>query len=295
MAPGQGAPSQVGSRPTAARVSSNAELEQQLTPLRGLAHDLVTRGMPSALAGEQLAEIVAEYGNQVLVSEYDARLALLEQLLQRITGAPLLLPGEPLLGTYVIAGPSGSGKSTLIAHLAFTAVQQGQSDIVLVNTESERIGAAAQMDALGKVFGCEVAHAYTAQELRDMHAQCGPHTLLLVEVAGGALMTAEARLRNAWTWRLPFSRYVVCVPATGQCEDIQEVLAGARQITSDPAAVLAKVSETRNALPVLGALASARQPVAMVVPGPNLADPSPPPELAAVARAALGAVKRPGK
>jgi flagellar biosynthesis GTPase FlhF len=258
--------------------------------------------MPSVLAGELLAEIVAEYGNQVLVSEYDARLALLEQLLQRVSGAPLLKPGEPMLGAYIIAGPSGSGKSTLIAHLALAAAQQGQSDIVLVNTESERIGAAAQMDALGKVFGCEVAHVYTAQELRDIHAQCGPHTLLLVEAAGlppiqpmaapmvaGAAMTAEARLRNAWTWRLPFSRYVVCVPATAQCEDIQELLAGAKQITSDPAAVLAKVSETRNALPALGALASARQPVAMVVPGPNLADPTPPPDLAAVARAALGA------
>ena len=278
-----------GSALVAQRLQANGDLEQQLSPLRGLSRELVARGMPAALVGELLAEIVAEFGNQVLASEHDARLALVEQLLLRITGEPLVADSM-LAGPYVISGPAGSGKTVLIAHLALAALQQGQEDVVLVNTEAERIGAAAQMNALGEVFGCTVEHAYTSQELRALHGRCRPGALLLIEAAGWSPCGDTARERNAWTWQVPMARHVVCVPATAQGEDLTELLTAARTVRNPIVGALCKTSDTRNALPALSALAMLRQPVGMVVPGPNLTDPAPAPDLAMIARTALGVV-----
>lgn len=266
-------------------------LEQYLAPLRGLSRDLVARGMPQALVGELLSEIVVEFGNQVLASEQDARMALAEQLLLRIAGVPLVRPDLPLVGSYVVSGPSGAGKSVLLAHLALAAAQRGQTDVTLVNTEGERIGAAAQLNALGGVFGYRVEHAYTPQELHALQASCTPDTLLLVEAAGWSPSNRD-RQRSAWAWQLPGATNVVCVPATAQGEDVQELLAAVRQAVRSPLATLCKTEETRNALPALSALAGLRQPVGMVVPGPNLMQAPPPIDLAVVVRTALSVVSR---
>ena len=273
-------------RPTAPRT---ADLEQRLAPLRGISRELVGRGMPGPLVAELMAEIVAEYGQQVLASERDARLAFVEQLLLRIPSAPLVPEGTPLKGAYLVTGPAGSGKSVLIAHLALLAARQGQSNVVLVNTESARIGAAAQANALGAVFSYEVEHVYTPQELRELRSRRGARTVLLIETAGWSPRD-EAAGSTPWKWQLPGTQVVVCVPATAQAEDLSAVLTTTQEKTSGAAAALCKTSETRNVLPALGALALARQPLGLVTGGPNLADPTPAPDLGELARAALGVV-----
>lgn len=265
------------------------DLEQRLAPLRGVSRELVSRGMPPALVSELLAEIVAEFGNQVLESERSARLALVEQLLLRIPIVPLTSPGAALKGAYLVTGPAGSGKSVFMAHLALMAAQQGQSDVVLVNTESSRIGAAAQMNALGAVFGYDVEHIYTPQELRQLATRRGT-AALLVETPGWSPRDGADEQRRPWRWQMPGSRVVVCVPATSQPDDLQALLSITREHTESTLAALCKTSETRNVLPALGALALARQPVGMVVPGPNLVEHTHPLDLAEVARAALGVV-----
>jgi flagellar biosynthesis GTPase FlhF len=276
-----------GARPAPA----TGGLEQYLAPLRGLSRDLVARGMPTTLVSELLSEIVAEFGNQVLASEQDARMALVEQILLRIAGTPLVRAGMPLVGSYVVSGPAGSGKSVLISHLALAAAQRGQTDVLLVNTEGERIGAAAQMSALGAVFGYRVEHAYTPQELHALQAQCTTDTLLLVEAAGW-LPSNNERQRAAWTWQLPGATNLVCVPATAQREDLEEFLTAVRQAVRSPLATLCKTDETRNTLPAISALAGVRQQVSMVVPGPNLVQAPASIELAKVVRTALSVVSR---
>jgi flagellar biosynthesis protein FlhF len=248
--------------------------------------------MTSSLVAELLSEIVSEYGNQVLASEHDARLALVEQILLRIGGVPLVRPEAPLVGTYLVSGPAGSGKSVLLSHLALAAARQGQTDVVLVNTEDERIGAAAQMNALGTVFGYRVAHLYTLQEMHALHAQNRPDTLLLVEGGSWSSLGDTGRQRNAWGWQLPTATSVFCLPATAHGEDLEDLLATARQSARSPLVALTKTMETRNALPAVSVLAAARQQVNMVVPGPNLLQATGSLDLSTVVRAALSVVTR---
>lgn len=279
-----------GQTPAATKAGATAhQMEQHLAPLRGISRELVSRGMPAALVAELLSEIVVEYGNQVLVSERDARLALVEQLLLRIPSAPFSVAEAPLTGSIVVTGPAGSGKSVFIAHLALAAARAGQREVVLVNTAGERIGAAAQMNALGQVFGYNVEHAYLPQELRALRSRLDAGALLLVETAGWSPCDGAESARP-WRWQLPGATVAVCVPATGQADDLHAVLAATREAASSAVAALCKTSETRNVLPALGALAMQRQPLGMIVPGPNLAAATGPVDLAGVARTALGVV-----
>ena len=279
-----------GARRDAPRGGAAQQMEQHLAPLRGISRELVSRGMPATLAAELLSEIVVEYGNQVLASERDARLALVEQLLERIPSAPFGgAEGAPLTGSILVTGPAGAGKSVFIAYLALAAAQAGRRDVVLVNTAGERIGAAAQMNALGQVFGYAVEHAYLPQELRALRERLGSGALLLVETAGWSPREGAESARP-WRWQLPGATVAVCVPATGQADDLLAMLSATREAANDAVAALCKTSETRNVLPALGALAMQRQPLGMIVPGPNLAAEAAPLELIEVARSALGVV-----
>lgn len=275
-----------------ARISAG-HVEERLAPLRTIARELTARGMPTGLVSELLAEIVAEFGNQVLESERHARLAVVEQLLARIPLRPLMADGAPPRGMYLITGPSGSGKSVLIAHLAHAAARQGLTGVVLVNTESSRIGAAAQMNALGVVFGYDVEHMYMPQELRRLASSRGPDALILVEAAGWSPRDDTIQTTSAatpWKWRVSGATVVICVPATAQGDDLRAILTTTREKAANIVAVLSKTDETRNVLPALGALALSRQPLGMVVPGPDLMASVNPPDLGSVARSALGVV-----
>ena len=267
------------------------DMEQQLAPLRGISKELVARGMPAPLVSDLLATIVAEYGQPVLESERDARFAIVEELLARCPETPLIPENDLLTGLVLVTGPAGSGKSVLISHLALAAARAGQRDVILVNSESGRIGAAAQMNAIGDVFGYPVEHVYSPQDLRVVRNRASKDTLILVETAGWMppLPGSDAQA-TPWRWRMPGAKVVVCVPATGQATDLNDILAATKEAAPDSVAVLTKSDQTRNVLPALGALAMNRQAVGMVMPGPDLADESPLRLLGDVARSALGVV-----
>ena len=274
--------------PAAKNPVVSADWEQQLAPLRSLSRELVGRGLPAKLVTELIAEIVAEYGNQVLESEQDARWALAEQVLLRIAGDPLIPSTGSVNGCYIVAGPTGSGRSLLVATIAMAAAKRGQTDIMLVNTEVNRIGAAAQMDALGKVFNCRVAHAYTADELRELQGACKARTLLLAQAAGWSPNNDTELHESALTWPLHGAKKILCLPATGQCDDLLSYLTSAKQATKNLLAALSRIGETRNVLPSIGALASARQPVGTILHSQNLTQQAVAPSLATVVRTVLG-------
>ena len=269
--------------------------ETQLAPLRALSRELVGRGLPAGLVTELIAEIVGEYGNQVLESEQDARWALVEQILLRTSGDPLIPATGPIGGSYVIAGPTGSGRSVLVAAIGLAAVKRGQTDMLLVNTEVDRIGATAQMDALGKVFNCRVAHAYSPDELRDLHSSCSGRTLLLAQASGWAPTTmrscTKAPSRGHCTAR---KRCCVCRPRrkARTCSSFSP-----RHDTFDeePACRALAHGQTRNVLPSIGALACAREPVGMIVRGQSLTQQAVAPSLATIVRTALGVTLSPRK
>ena len=114
--------------------------------------------------------------------------------------------------------------------------------------------------------------------------------LLLIEAAGWSPSGGVDRQRNAWSWQLPNVKNVICLPATAQTDDLVELLGSANQMARAPLAALCKAGETRNLLPVVSALAAQRQPVGMVVSGPNLLEPLPVMDLPQIVRSAVGAL-----
>ncbi len=267
--------------------------EQGVNPLRVISRELVARGMAAPLVADLLAETVAEYGGQVLTNERAARLALVDILLSRIPRVSLLpstpIPSReetlaPLLGTFLVTGPAGAGKSALIARLALWAARAGQRDVTLVNTQGGRIGAAAQATALGAVFEYPVEHLYSPVELRALLKRRRRDALRLVELPAWSPSQDPAELEG---WLAVAGTVVICVPATGQGDDIHAALAAVRRAAPDTVAVLCKTSEMGNVVPALGALTALRQPVGLVAPGPNLADAAPAPDFAAIVTAAV--------
>ena len=231
--------------------------------LKAFAVELGQRGMPSSLATTLLSETVTQYGAAALARPRDLRLAFIEQLLARIPMLPLLGDGTTLAGTYVVTGAPGSGKSALVARLAREAGRQGQQNVLLVNGQERRLGAAAAMEAIGAAFGLPVAHAYSPAELREAIEAHG--------AAGVVLIEADSILPHAsvtWPWGGIAATTLVCIPATGQGDDVRALITRAADLGPARVAILTMSDLTQNAVPALSMLAHTTCSVGLVATDP---------------------------
>ena len=252
-----------------------------LLTLKAFAVELGQRGMPSILASALLSETVTQYGAAALARPRDLRLAFIEQLLARIPMLPLLGEGTTLAGTYVVTGAPGSGKSALIARLAREAGRQGQQNVLLVNGQERRLGAAAAMEAIGAAFDLPVAHAYSPAELRTAIEQHGAPGVVLVE-ADSILPHASV----AWPWSGIAATTLVCIPARGQGDDVRALITRAADLGPARVAIRTMVDLTQNAIPALSMLAHTTCSVGLVTS--DLFSRQEPPTLDDVTRRALG-------
>ena len=249
--------------------------------LKAFAVELGQRGMPSALATTLLSETVTQYGAAALARPRDLRLAFIEQLLARIPMLPLLGDGTTLAGTYVVTGAPGSGKSALIARLAREVGRQGQHSVLLVNGQERRLGAAAAMEAIGAAFGLPVAHAYSLAELREAIEAHGTPGVVLIE--------ADSTLPHAsitWPWGGIAATTLVCIPATGQGDDVRALITRAADLGPARVAILTMTDLTQNAVPALSMLAYTTCSVGLVATDPFAQQGTP--ALDEVTRRALG-------
>src|SRR2546428_12539060 len=80
-------------------------------------------------------------------------------------------------------GPPGDGKTTTIAKLAAQARRAGHR-VLLVGTDTYRIGAAAELERYGQALGAEVRRATDPAELTRVLRDRGRADLVLVDTAG---------------------------------------------------------------------------------------------------------------
>ena len=88
-------------------------------------------------------------------------------------------------GVVSLVGPTGVGKTTTIAKLAARFAQiHGADEVVLISTDSFRIGGFEQLTTYGRIIGCQVKLANDAEALDALLQQFSQKKLILIDTAG---------------------------------------------------------------------------------------------------------------
>jgi flagellar biosynthesis protein FlhF len=165
-------------------------LEQQLT---GLAwNDLKKNNPLRAKLIKQLLELGfgPELANQVIQSSEgqsdDYRKAWQMTLSSLAEKLPIQDDDVALSGGVVaLVGATGVGKTTTIAKLAARyALRHGRNSIVLITTDTYRIGALEQLRTYGRILGIPVKIAHNKKQLQDLLKMLSEKKLVLIDTAG---------------------------------------------------------------------------------------------------------------
>lgn len=182
--------------------SGQFDLQQAVGDLRGL---LETR-MDEMLWGQQVqrAPVVLSVFQRLLGMGFSTRLlrAMLKhlpaQLSERaaldwcrnelIKHLPVDADDERALSAgavVALVGPTGVGKTTTIAKLAARCVRRlGAGNVVLLTTDTYRIGAHEQLRIYGRMMGVPVHVAEGAAQLAALVREAGPEKLVLIDNIG---------------------------------------------------------------------------------------------------------------
>lgn len=151
---------------------------QQARPLHGYLIDkLVRMGITPSLAEQVVSYAPAQ------CEERDAWVFLLKLLANRLHTTQNDILGKG--GVVALMGPTGTGKTTTIAKLAAQYAQRhGANQVALITIDSYRIAAYEQLATYGKIIGCTVKKAASAEELSDLLHQFRNKGLVLIDTAG---------------------------------------------------------------------------------------------------------------
>jgi flagellar biosynthesis protein FlhF len=179
-------------------------------------------------------------------------------------------PDAPVVD--VVVGPPGDGKTAVVAKLALAARRAGVR-VGLVGADTHRIGAAAELEAVGRVLGVRVAHAVDAGALAAAVAQMADLDRVLVDTSGaGPRQTARlaelVALAEAAGGR---ARRTLVVAATTASEVVAGVL-GAFAPLAPGAAVVTK-ADIASPSTVTSQISGHGVIVAGVSSGPRVVDP----------------------
>lgn len=142
-----------------------------------LINRLVALGLTDHMA-DQIAGFIPPQQNEQDAWE-QAKIFITQQL--NTTNNEIIHHG----GVISLVGPTGVGKTTTIAKLAARFAQiHGASEVVLISTDSFRIGGFEQLTTYGRIIGCEVKLATDADALDALLQQYGHKKLVLIDTAG---------------------------------------------------------------------------------------------------------------
>ncbi|WP_448552085.1 flagellar biosynthesis protein FlhF [Thalassotalea montiporae] len=175
----------------------------QKDPNRAMLIDRLT----SLGLNEQLADQIAGFVPTHLDEEQSWQSAL--QLLSsqvNTTNNDIIHRG----GVVSLVGPTGVGKTTTLAKLAARFAQvHGADSILLISTDTYRIGGFEQLETYGKIIGCPVKLAKDSDALEQLIQQYSSKKLILIDTAGmgqrdmrlaenlsGLVANSRIRIRN---------------------------------------------------------------------------------------------------
>jgi flagellar biosynthesis protein FlhF len=138
-----------------------------------------------------------------IVGQLDERVDLAQGRRFAIAGLSqyLLVTGDRWLdtgGRVAFVGATGVGKTTMLAKLAVRWIlRHGTGDLALVASDTVRIGAQDQMQALGQLLGVPVHVPERFEALPELLSRLGRYRLVLIDTPGSSLRDAQLSTRLA--------------------------------------------------------------------------------------------------
>ncbi len=136
-----------------------------------------------------------------IVGQLDERVDLTQGRRFAIAGLSqyLLVTGDRWLetgGRVAFVGATGVGKTTVLAKLAVRWIlRHGPKDLALVASDTVRIGAQDQMQALGQLLGVPVHVPDRFEALPELLTRLERHRLVLIDTPGSSLRDAQLGVR----------------------------------------------------------------------------------------------------
>ncbi len=176
-------------------------------------------------------------------------------------------------GVVSLLGPTGVGKTTTIAKLAARfALRHGRRNIVLVTTDSYRIGAHEQIRTYGRILGVPVQIANDGDELRAVLNHTSDTKLTLIDTAGVSQRDVRLgeQLATLAVEGMPIKNYLV-LSATGQMS-LQEDVIDAFSKIGLHGCMLTKIDEASSLGEILSVLIQSELPLAYISDGQKVPD-----------------------
>jgi flagellar biosynthesis protein FlhF len=208
-----------------------------------------------------------------IVGQLDARVDLTQGRRFAIAGLSqyLLVTGDRWLesgGRVAFVGATGVGKTTLLAKLAVRWIlRHGTRDLALVASDTVRIGAQDQMQALGQLLGVPVHVPERFEALPELVSRLERHRLVLIDTPGSSLRDAQLAARLAVLANCASKLETALVlAASTQAGALEEAVQ--RFKPANPACcLLTKVDEAASLGGALSVLIRARLPLAYTSDG----------------------------
>lgn len=164
-----------------------APVEPQSAPPRGLdrvLHEMLRADAPLELAREIVEETRGLANDADLFDYRRARALAFKVVRARLTtsGPILPTPGRPRL--VALVGPTGAGKTTTIAKLAALFHRRHKCRVGLINLDTRRIGAAAQISAYAEIIDLPLKTANDGTELQTAVEEFARLDLVLIDTCG---------------------------------------------------------------------------------------------------------------
>ncbi len=208
-----------------------------------------------------------------IVGQLDERVDLTQGRRFAIAGLSqyLLVTGDRWLdtgGRVAFVGAAGVGKTTLLAKLAVRWIlRHGPNDLALVASDTVRIGAQDQMQALGQLLGVPVHVPESFEALPELLARLERHRLVLIDTPGSSLRDAQLAMRLAVLANCGSKLETALVlAASTQAGALEEAVQRFRP-ANPPCCLLTKVDEAASLGGALSVLIRARLPLAYTSDG----------------------------
>ena len=204
--------------------------------------------------------------------DYDGALGWVRNEL--VTHLPMLRHEDHLLGrggVFALVGPTGVGKTTTLAKLAARCVQrEGPNRVLMVTTDSYRIGAHEQLQIYGRLMGVPVLAVQDGDGLKQALAQAGERHIVLIDNVGISQRDRQVGIQAAMLCGAgkPVRKLLV-LNASSQGDTLDEVAHAYRHGADDDVAgcIITKLDEATNIGAVLDTAIRHRLPIHYVSHG----------------------------
>ena len=244
------------------------QIDDRLGRLEGFAHGtqqkayqfLTDRGLDSGIA-RNLAEQVTAKG-KTWKEELAAAVAR-----QMPKAATLASGGKQLV--VVVVGPTGSGKTTTIAKLAAHYHLEQQKSVLMVTTDTFRVGAVEQVETFAGILKVPFRVANRPKDVKDL-VQSSDADVVLIDTQGHSVRHSlhMAEIRSVWEGTRT-AEVLLTVPATFAGDEIRNLVTGF--LHGEPGKlVVTKVDEAHRPGPLVSALMTMSLPVCFVTNGQSV-------------------------